>query len=180
MQKYILKWQILGIVFIFILGNILHFLFEWSGYFYPIGAIAAVNESVWEHLKLGFWPLIFFAPIEYKFVKEEINNFILAKTIAAFIIPIFIVVVFYSYTAILRIELLIVDILIFLIAIAIAQFVSYKILILNQFPKYVSKIALISIIFLATLYVVFTYFPPHLPIFQDSQTGLYGITAHTQ
>jgi hypothetical protein len=50
MKNEILNWQIFGIFFILIIGSMLHFLFEWSGYLLPVGAIAAVNESVWEHL----------------------------------------------------------------------------------------------------------------------------------
>ena len=32
---------------------------------------------------------------------------------------------------------------------------------------------------LGIIFIVFTYFPPHLPIFQDANTGLYGIVIHT-
>ena len=30
-KKYILKWELAGVVFVFLLGALLHFLFEWSG-----------------------------------------------------------------------------------------------------------------------------------------------------
>ena len=61
MKKYALKWELLGIVFIIVLGGALHFVFDLSGEWPPLALIAAVNESVWEHLKLGFWPaLIYF------------------------------------------------------------------------------------------------------------------------
>jgi hypothetical protein len=53
-KKSILRWELGGIAFVVILGSVLHFAFEWSGRAIPIGPIAAVNESVWEHLKLGF------------------------------------------------------------------------------------------------------------------------------
>ena len=167
-------------MFVLIVGSFLHFLFELSGYFYPVGAIAAVNESVWEHLKLGFWPIIFFIPIEYKFIKEKINNFMLAKMIAAYTVPASIIILFYSYTAILGTHLLIMDMLIFILAIVIGHVLSYKILISSEQPNVVSKISLILIIFLAFIFVLFTYLPPKLPIFQDSLTGKYGIINHYQ
>ena len=65
MENSILKWEILGIIFIFSLGSFFHFLFELSGELYLIGAISAVNESVWEHLKLSYFPLAIFSVIEY-------------------------------------------------------------------------------------------------------------------
>ena len=49
MRKYVLKWEISGIVFVFLLGALLHFVFEWSGESRIVGLFASVNESVWEH-----------------------------------------------------------------------------------------------------------------------------------
>ena len=49
-KKSILLWELAGIIFIVVLGSVLHFAFEWSGRWTPIAPIAAVNESVWEHL----------------------------------------------------------------------------------------------------------------------------------
>jgi len=45
-----LVWELAGIVFIVVLGMVLHFAFEWSGRWTPIAPIAVVNESVWERL----------------------------------------------------------------------------------------------------------------------------------
>ncbi|MFX1392763.1 MAG: DUF6512 family protein [Promethearchaeota archaeon] len=175
-EENILKWEIISSFFVIIVGSFLHFLFEISGYFYPIGAISAVNESVWEHLKLGFWPIIFIAPVEYKFIKDRGKNFIIAKNIAAYIIPLSIVIIFYTYTAILGTNLLIIDILTFIIAIVIGHVISYQIMRYKEKPKIITYISLILIIFLAILFVLFTYYPPQLPIFQDSLTRQYGIT----
>ncbi len=29
--------------------------------------VAAVNRSIWEHLKLGYWPALFYAALEFGF-----------------------------------------------------------------------------------------------------------------
>ena len=39
------------------LGCAWHFLYDWYPHFL-VGLFAPVNESVWEHLKLLFWPVI--------------------------------------------------------------------------------------------------------------------------
>ncbi|MFW9830086.1 MAG: DUF6512 family protein [Promethearchaeota archaeon] len=178
MQKTILTWEIIGMVFITFLGSFLHFLFELSGYFPPIGAIAAVNESVWEHLKLGYWPLVLYSLIEYRFIRDKSNNFVIAKAVAAFVIPVVIIVFFYSYTAILGTDLLFLDIFSFVLAIIIAQLVSYKILTLPKISNAYTIISWISIITLGILFVVFTYFPPYFPLFEDPITNSYGIVIH--
>ncbi|MFX1346221.1 MAG: DUF6512 family protein [Promethearchaeota archaeon] len=178
MENKILKWEIVGTIFIIILGTLFHFLFEWLFSWPPVGAITAVNESVWEHLKLPFWPLIIFSLIEYKFIKEEANNFIIGKSLTAVISISTILIVFYSYTAILGKEILIIDILSFFIGVIFGQFISYKIITLSELPRTISIISWVIIFGIGILQILFTYLPPHLPIFQDSESGLYGILHH--
>lgn len=175
MKKYVLKWEISGIVFVFLLGALLHFLFEWSGESRVVGLFASVNESVWEHFKQGFWPMCLFAAIEYKFLRGHVNNFFTAKAVAVYLIPIITGLVFYAYTAIIGEEILIVDIFIFLVAIIVGQLTSYKILISTRLPKYTNIISPVLIILLALILMFFTFYPPHLPIFLDGNTGTYGI-----
>jgi hypothetical protein len=64
-NRSVLVYELVGTVFMIILGSILHFTFEWSGGNPVVGAFSAVNESVWEHLKLAFWPALLFMLIEY-------------------------------------------------------------------------------------------------------------------
>ena len=51
------RWFVLSFLLTAALGSAWHFLYDWC----PtplIGLFAPVNESVWEHLKLLFWPVI--------------------------------------------------------------------------------------------------------------------------
>ncbi len=175
MKRIVLKWELSGIIFVFLLGSLLHFLFEWSGESPFVGWFASVNESVWEHFKLGFWPICLFALMEYRFVRQYANNFLAAKAAAVYIIPIVTGLVFYGYTAIIGTEILIVDIIIFLVAIAIGQVTGYFIMTRTELRGYFNVISIILIILLAFILILFTFYPPHLPIFLDSNTGTYGI-----
>jgi len=175
MKNKILQWEVIGIIFVIIVGTLLHFLFEWLYSWPPIGAIAAVNESVWEHLKLPYWPLIIFSFIEYNYIKEDIKNFIIGKAIAMLISIGTILITFYSYTAILGTEILFIDIMSFFVGVIIGQLVSYKIISLNELQKWIRIVSWIVIIGMGLSLILFTYLPPHLPIFQDSESGLYGI-----
>ena len=87
MNKKILKWELIGILVISLLGSVLHFVFDWSGQLASVGAIAAVNESVWEHLKLAYWPTLVYAVVEYKFIRGSTSNFLFAKAVSIFIPP---------------------------------------------------------------------------------------------
>jgi len=175
MKRSILRWELIGIAVIAIVGSVLHFAFEWSGSWPPMGVIAAVNESVWEHLKIAFWPALFYALFEYPFFRGSAQNFVAAKAAGIYAMPVAIVVLFYSYTAIIGGDILIVDILIFVVAVAIGQLTSYKLLTIERLPPWLDKVGLIMVILLAVAMGVFTFYPPHLPIFRESLTGAYGI-----
>jgi hypothetical protein len=175
MKRSILKWELIGIAVISLVGSALHFVFEWSGNWAPVGVIAAVNESVWEHFKLAFWPALIYAICEYPFFRRYTKNFMIAKAAGIYVMPMAIAVIFYSYTAIIGHEILIVDILSFFVAVAVGQLTSYKILTIRQLPAWLDKLGLALVILLAIAYGVFTFYPPHLPVFQDAVTGGYGI-----
>jgi hypothetical protein len=63
-KRIIRKRELIGIAVIAGLGSLLHFAFEWSGELRPVAIFAAVNESVFEHLKLTYWPALFYTAVE--------------------------------------------------------------------------------------------------------------------
>lgn len=166
------RWEAVGIVFIILIGATLHFAFEWSGYWRPIAWLAAVNESVWEHLKLAFWPAVAFALAEYLAFGSRMPGFWAAKGIGIALMPTVIVGLFYAYTTILGDSFLPADILIFVAAVAIGQRVSYRLLFR---PRPVPSAAVALLIVLALAFVVFSYHAPQVGLFRDSSTGGYGI-----
>ncbi|MFC2122225.1 DUF6512 family protein [Bacteroidota bacterium] len=175
MENSVRKWELTGILFVFLLGALLHFVFEWSGESVVVGLVASVNESVWEHFKQGFWPMVFYAAIEYRFLRAYVNNFLVAKAVAVYLIPVITALVFYAYTTFTGEEILVVDIVIFAIAITVGQLTSYKILTSQELPKYANGISLVAIVLLALILMAFTLYPPHLPIFLEVGSGTYGI-----
>jgi hypothetical protein len=174
MNKTVLKWELIGIIVISILGSTLHFFFGWSGQWEPMGAIAPVNESVWEHFKLAYWPTLVYAIVEYRFLKSYTSNYFFAKAVCIFIMPVIIATVFYSYTSVVD-RILWVDIISFCVAIAIGQSVSYKLLTSRKVPRYLDITALILVIIFGITFILFTYYTPHLPVFRDPVTEGYGI-----
>jgi hypothetical protein len=169
------KWLIIGGVFIGLIGPILHFAFEWTGWV-GIGIFAPVNESPWEHIKLTFWPAMLILIFEYLFVykKNSPNNFFLAKTIGILLMPVATLSLFYIYTAFLA-ENLMIDILTFYIAIIIGQLASYKLYHIAPVSEKLNKYSSIALVAFAFLVILFIFYPPHIPLFYDSAHGGYGI-----
>jgi hypothetical protein len=174
MKRKVLGWELGGIVFILLLGAVLHFAFEWSGEWRPLAVIAAVNESVWEHLKLGFWPALLYSAIEYRFLRGISNNFIVARTTAAIVIPAAIVALFYAYTAVVE-DMLVADILIFVVAVVLGQVASYGVLRSRLLPRGLHWLAAVGLILLVLAFALLTFYAPDFGLFRDSASGAYGI-----
>lgn len=168
------KWEIWGILWIIIVGSLLHFTYEWSGKSPIVGAFSAVNESVWEHLKLGYFPLLIFSIVEYWFIRNKVGNFFLAKTIGIVTMELFIVIVFYSYTWITKKPILFIDIGSFVVGAIICQLLSLRIM-KSHISKSADNIGLFLFIFIGCIFVLFTFYTPKFPIFMDSRTKKYGI-----
>jgi hypothetical protein len=175
MEK-ITKWMIIGTIFTSLVGSALHFAYSISGWL-PIALIAPVNESPWEHLKLSFWPIMLILIFEYIFLyrKEKPNNSGLARTVGILLMPVIILGIFYIYSSIIGTEILLVDILTFFVAIIIGQFVSLRIYQMKPFSKNLNKYAPIALLAFAAILIIFTFFPPHIPMFYDHNIGGYGI-----
>ncbi len=176
-MKRILWWELAGFVVISLAGSALHFAFEWSGYLRAVALIAAVNESVWEHLKLAFWPALIFAAVEYSFLHAHIKNFWVAKSMALWIMPVTISVLFYAHAAVLGHSWLPLDLTIFFLAVGLGQWVSYRVITSPPVGSRARQIANLGLLPLMTAFCLFTYWPPYLFLFADPRSGRFGIPA---
>lgn len=172
----LIKAQLVVILFSLIFGTLLHFTYEWSGENLFVGSFSAVNESVWEHLKLVFYPMLIATIIEYFFIKDISNNYIEAKTIGIFTAISFIVVSFFTYSGIIGTSIIVIDILIFIISIILGEYIAYKLMKREDESTVLTTcLAIIILVFLFICFVLFTYLPPEVNLFRDMMTGVYGI-----
>lgn len=172
-KNSILKFEIISTIFIIILGILLHFTFEWSNNNVLVGTFSPVNESVWEHLKLLFFPMLISTIILYFYARKNISNYLCAKVIGIIFAISFTIIFFYTYTGIIGTNFAIIDIGSFFVAVILGQYVAYQ--------KMQSKFScnnVIPIIILLILYLsflIFTFFPPRIGLFKDPITGMFGI-----
>ncbi|HUX75523.1 MAG TPA: DUF6512 family protein [Anaerolineae bacterium] len=163
-----------GIVLIILAGSALHFAFEWADYWRPAALIAAANESTWEHLKLGFWPGLMFALVEYPFIRKSVNNFWVAKALGLLAMPTVIVVLFYGYTVLAGQNYLLADIMTFILAVIIGQLVSYRFLVTGEIRPAIQRHGPIGLAVMAVAFSLLTYYPPRFFLFEDPRTNEYG------
>lgn len=165
------KMHIIGAVFAIIVGSLLHFTYSWSGENAIVGAFSAVNESTWEHLKLIFFPVLLFMLAEYFIYGDKVSGFFTSKLLAVLFGMMTIVVLFYTYTGVVGRHFLFADIGIFIIGIAANYLLSYKLLQAGHFKsKPINILSFVLIIFIAALFVVWTFNPPSLNIFTNPIT----------
>ena len=170
------KSQIAGFVFTVVIGTLLHFVYEWSGEKSIVGLFGAVNESTWEHLKLLFVPMTIFGIFEYFSYGNKLENFLPIRFLSILLGMAVIVVGYYTYTGIIGQDYLLVNILLFVLAVYAAYRFSYKRLGTHKYTSKFSKgLAIMGMLFLAACFVTFTFAPPNLQLFLDPSSGAYGI-----
>jgi hypothetical protein len=174
MEKKIPLWQMAGFVFTGAFGTLLHFLFDWTGGSIPVALFSAVNESIWEHMKLLFYPMVFFALVEYFTWGKERKNFWCIKLIGILLSLVIIPVVYYTYTGILGVNADWFNITIFFIAAALGYLAETKLFQKDVACCLPSWVAIGILCMIAAAFTVFTFLPPEIPFFQDPQNGTYG------
>ena len=173
-QKSFLKYELLSIIITSILGVILHFSYEWSGNNLIVGSFSAVNESIWEHLKLIFFPTLITIIGGIFYNKDNFEKYLSSKTKGLLCSLAFIVVFYYTYKGILGYSIAFVDIILFFVAIIIGEIITIKNF-MNPDSKSNYQLSIIVLTILLILFITFTYHPPKIGLFQDPITGTYGI-----
>ena len=174
MKKAIPCWQMGGFVFTAVVGTLLHFLFDWTGANAVVALFSAVNESIWEHLKLLFYPMAAVAVIEYFVWGKNVDAFWCIKLLGIVIGLVLIPVVYYTYTGILGIKADWFNITIFFLVAAAVYWAETKLFQWGYTCRLCAKWAVVLLCLIGIVFYVFTFFPPQIPFFQDPITGTYG------
>lgn len=179
MKNKLLTWEIGGFFFIGLIGAALHFTFEMSNFSsMEVAYFSAVNESTWEHLKMVFFPGLVFALIQYTYVRDVVNNYIVAKVAGLFIMPLVIAVGWYIYAPILGRSYFPADLFLFYLAVFVGQVVSYKLLSRPPLEKKYTQVAIVLFLVMFAAFSTFTFYPPNIFLFEHldlKDTELYGI-----
>lgn len=174
MSKKLLKYDIIGFIFVSILGTLSHFFFEWSGDNTFIGLFTPINESAWEHLKLIFFPYLIWSIIELIIMKK--TNIFSSKFIGVIVGMAATLSFFYTYTGIIGKNIDWLNILSFFIGVIIAFFIDYILIKSEKLKnKSINITAIILFVIMSAIFILFTFAPPIIPLFKDPITSSYGI-----
>lgn len=155
---------LIGIIFVLVTGTLAHFIYGWTGRNAVIGLFVPVNESVWEHMKLLFFPMLLYSLFlifkfrkEYPCITASLCFGILAGT---FLIPVF----YYAYTAVLGRNVFLLDIGTFILSVLIAFLLSCRLTLSCRLKPYTLLLCILTGL-LFVCFLCFTWHPPALKIF---------------
>ncbi len=174
MKNALSRLQLLGFVFTGIAGTLLHFAYDWSGENSLVAIFSAVNESTWEHMKLLFFPMFLFALVEAHFLEDQYPNYWCVKLAGIVTGVVSIPVLFYTYTGIFGRSVDWINIAIFFVAAALSYLPETYLMSRGKCSCKSPTVAYALLFLLAIAFILLTWFPPRIPLFQDPTTGQYG------
>jgi len=159
-------WHIAGTIFSVVLGSILHFVYEWSGFYPFFGLIGSVNESVWEHLKLLYWPFLISFVAELWAYGNNTSGYFSAKAAGITSGMFFIVNAFYTYSGVIGKTFLLIDVMLFVMGAIIAYAVSYRYIKCTFNNTRRADLTGLAVLFaFAVMFCIYSFNPPDLGIF---------------
>lgn len=174
MKRNLSLWQFAGFALTTLGGSLLHFLYDWTNESVLIAPFSGVNESTWEHMKLLFFPLFFFALIQSSFFKEY-ENFWCVKLAGIVTGLVLIPILFYTYNGVFGKSPDWVNIAIFFVSVALSFLLEMYMFKNGSLRCKRPWLSFSVICLIGILFVVFTFATPKIPIFQDPITQIYGI-----
>lgn len=175
-KKLLLKLEIAGPFIVFTTASLLHFIYRLNPNVLT-SLFGAVNESIWEHIKIFTIAYLFYGFIEFLWAKPSLKRFVVSKAVGTVAQGVFIPLVYYSVSLFFKKPILIVDLIIGFLAAVLGFFVSYRLYKSNiNIEKYFLTSLMLLFLILMSL-ICFTYFPPEAELFRDVITGEYGIAA---
>jgi hypothetical protein len=173
MSKKVFLWEFIGLVGAFLLWSILHSSYKNTGLM-SLTLFSAVNESIWEHVKIVFFSLFALYVIETFFISRYCKNFWYGKMIGLLTVIVTTLLVFYVLSSI-NLPFYVVDIIAGTIGLIVAQVTSYRILISEVNHSQYERIYMSLVILLIIPFFVFTFYPIKNDLFKDLTTNAYGI-----
>lgn len=168
-QHFVKIYSWIGLFVVCSLSIPLHFLYEWSGENAVVGMFTPINESIWEHLKLVFWPLVFWWGLGYLIFKDKKRlsptKWVTAGTASIFTSMLFIVGWYYTWVYALETESSIIDIGSLFLAVPIAQLIAIHLYKVVKPRTIYFILASLLVILFAGMFIWFTFNTPDLPLF---------------
>lgn len=163
-MKSIKSYIITGIVFVSVLGTLFHFVYNLSGNNFFVELFTPVNESIWEHTKLIYFPMMIYLLYGRRKIKLQYPGIDSATIFGAISGVLLIIVLYYTYTGIIGFNIAPADISIFYISVLAAFYAVYKMTVFDKTDMYALIFKILNLLMII-LYIIFTIYPPEIPLF---------------
>lgn len=160
------RLEFYGAVFIVALGSLLHFTYDAANKAWWVGVFSAMDESVWEHLKLAFWPDATWTLLLRLIPIRRPKNFWTGRAASLLLMPLAIALGFYSYTAMLGSHLLILDLALFVASVACGQATAAVIYAAPPVARGFEAAALMLVLIMLAAFSAFSFVGVDAPLFQ--------------
>lgn len=155
-------------------GTMLHFTFKLSKNNIVVGIFSAINESVWEHIKILLTPIFITSFITF-ITKSYYNFFILLVELVA---SIALIIIFYEIkTAIFQDKYGFINVMSFYIVSLIVAFLHFALKDV-EVSNIGNGLSFIMVIVIFAMYLTLSIFSPKHKYFKDPVTGTYGINTY--
>ena len=172
-------FMIISIIVISVVGTLSHFLYDITKHNKIVGLFTAVNESTWEHIKIGITPTIVWGLVD-GYIYGTNPNYFFAKFISLIVIIILIPLLFYGYKWLFKKNNEVINVLIFYLAIVISQYLFNYLITsssINYFGQYISCVGIFVIL---SCDMIFTLMPGKNFMFKDPISNKCGFDGHTE
>ena len=174
-QSRFCKMEIMGVLFTFLMGTLLHFVYTWSN-----GAVwsilfGAINESVWEHVKIFAMPYLLWGVFELACARPYFKMFVISKVVGLYFLAAAIILFYYIYSGILGSNVLAVDIISVFVWISLAHAVSYRLALLERDIRAWFVPALFALLLFGAMYFGCPAAPRRTELLRDPGTKTHGL-----
>lgn len=175
MNKKLLKLEFLGFIFVSVFGTLGHFVFDWSNESKFVALFSPVNESPWEHLKLLFFPFLVFIIFTAIKLRQDKFNVSFAGFVSILLGMWGTLSYYYTLTGIIGKNNEFINISSFFIGVLIAVIINYIMLDKSIGRGSLNGVGIAGLTVTALIFILFTFEPPLLPLFQDPTNFTFGI-----
>ena len=158
-------------------ASFLHFAYDMSNHLFIFSIIGAINESIWEHLKLGIFPWFSWFLIRWYFYSYE-NSYV-GNLVAVLGYNITILFIFYGSIFIFKKHILLLSISSFYIGVIFGSMMEYLIK-SYEFSHNIEIISFLGCVIIFSYGEISSYYPIKCFLTIDSKYQMYGMEAHAK
>lgn len=165
MRSYTKKVEFFSAIAVMILGTFLHFVYALSHENFIVSLFAPVNESVWEHLKMIFYPVFLVTIIISIALRHKNLPVFHAHSIAVLWGLVFLIVAYYTYSGILGYSVIAVDVILFYLTVIVIYTIAANLLMKERSVMPYALPGILVFLFMTAIFILFTLYPPKIGIF---------------